>query len=65
MSERERLKEHGAEFDLTAEEFARSTPSVAAHHIDCDECGKEFVGDREKSTTCPTCRQELGMEMFP
>ena len=63
-SERERLKERGAEFDMTTEEFAAATPDVPADHIRCTECSEEYIGDESNGTICPTCRREMGLEVF-
>ena len=66
MSERERMTDRGVDVvGITAEEFAAATPDVPAERIRCTECSTEFVGDRAKSTICPSCRTEMGIGMFP
>ena len=51
--------------DMAASEFAAATPDVPAERIRCTECSTKYIGDPEKSTICPECRIEMGIEMFP
>lgn len=58
MSERARTLDGGAasQADMTAAEFAQSTPSVRADRIECQTCGEEYIGDaRREQTLCPSC----------
>jgi len=64
MTERERMVmgSAAAEADMTTEEFAAATPDVPADRIRCTECSETFIGDERKSTICPHCRIEMGLE---
>lgn len=64
MTEHDRMFDDGAaaNADMTAEEFAAATPSVPADRIQCTECSEEFIGNMDKSTICPTCRREMGID---
>lgn len=44
--------------EMDAEEFATATPDVPADRIDCERCGREYIGDASKGSTCPPCKAE-------